>query len=458
MTLPIREPGVKPWLKHGLIKLTKLAEEINKSGHSVFSPSGSGMWLYCAGSLIPNMMEPDTSSFEAVEGTVAHAIGEEWLRSGARPSHLLDTKQVITEHGVTYEVVIDRVMFDYVEEYIEWCLYLPGEHYVETRVFFSELTPLANQSGTADHVACMPGKMVITDLKYGKGIQVFAEGNTQALLYALGFFLKYDPVYHFETIEIRIAQPRFNHFDTWEVSREYLLEFAEFVRERTASAWRLDAPRRPSEKACQWCRVKATCTALAKLADELVEGNIRAIGREYTHEELEAFAESVADGTYRVRPADVTKLSLEALAKIRPYRRLVESWYRSVDEHLERKALDGQKVPKMKLVEARTNRAFSDSEKAVSTLELWGLEHDDIFDTSMGSPAQLEEVLRNKLGLTKAQAVEVLAPYVSKPTGKPTLVADTDKRPELGDFEEHLWADDDGLWDEDEEEDDIFSL
>lgn len=457
MGLPIREPGAKPWRNYGLIGLAKLAEDINKSGHSVFSPSGSGMWLYCSGSLIPNMMEPDESSFEAVEGTVAHAVAEEWLRTGKRPSHLLNTKQVITEHGATYEVVIDRIMLDYVEEYVEWCLCLPGEHYVETRVFFSELTPLENQSGTADHVACMPGKMVITDLKYGKGVQVFAFENTQALLYALGFFLKYDPIYNFLEIEIRIAQPRFNHFDTWTVTRDELLEFAEYVKARTAAAWNLEAPRRPSEKACQWCRVKATCTALAKLADDLIEGNIKAIGREYSKDELDAFAESVEDGTYRVRPISVTQLSLEALAKVRPYRRLVESWYRSVDEHLERKALDGQKIPKMKLVESRTNRSFREPEAAVATLELWGLEHDDIFETSLGSPAQMEEKLRNKLGLTRAMAEEVLAPYVTKPPGKPTLVPETDKRPELNDFEENLWTDDDGLWDEDEEED-IFSL
>ena len=44
-------------------------------------------------------------------------------------------------------------------------------------------------------------------------------------------------------------------------------------------------------------------------------------------------------------------------------------WYRSVDEHLERKALDGQKIPKMKLVESRTNRSFREPEAAVATLK-----------------------------------------------------------------------------------------
>ena len=133
------------------------------------------MWLHCAGSLIANMMEEDSTSPEAAEGTAAHFVAETWLRSGRKPKELIGTVQVVEERGLRFEIPVTQVMMDYVQEYVDWCMFEPGEHYTETRVFFSELTPLPNQSGTADHAACQPGKLVITDLKYGKGIQVFAE-------------------------------------------------------------------------------------------------------------------------------------------------------------------------------------------------------------------------------------------------------------------------------------------
>lgn len=447
----IRKSGRKARLITNKTELARLAEEINKTGHSVFSPSGSAMWLHCAGSLIANMMEEDRTSPEAAEGTVAHSVAEEWLRAGKRPDHLIGTVQIVEERGFRFEIAITRVMMDYVQDYVDWCMFEDGEHYTETRVFFSEMTPLPNQSGTADHAACRPGKLVITDLKYGKGIQVFAEGNTQALIYALGFFLKYDGLYQFEEIEMRIAQPRLDHFDSWTVDREYLLDFAEFLKERAYAAWQPNAPRRPSEKSCQWCRVKADCVALARLQHALIEGNFKDIGREYTGEELEVFADWIGRGKYKVRPADVTRFTTEQLAKLRPYRRLVESWWRTMDENLERRALDGEKVPGMKLVESRTNREYADEAKAADLLILYGLEEDQIYTRKLLSPTQAEEVLRNELKLPKKVAHEVLERYVRKPAGKPTLAPLSDKRPELESYEENLW-DDEGMFDDDDDE------
>lgn len=434
--------------------LIALAEEINKSGHSAFSPSGSGMWLYCAGSLIPNMMAPDSSSFEAAEGTVAHELGEEWLKTGIKPLHRIGEVVTVNESdGKSYEITITRVMIDYVEEYVNWCRFLPGDHYVETRVYFSEYTPLANQSGTADHAACMPKRLVITDLKYGKGIQVFAYENSQALIYALAFFNKWDWKYHFEEIEIRICQPRLEHFDTWVIDREYLLQFGEFLRERTAACWKVDAPRRPSDKACQWCRVKSTCTALARLQNDLLAGNFSSIGREYSHDELEAFQESLTEGTYRLKAVDIHSLTNEQLVALMKYRRVMEHWWKSVEKTLEARALDGDKIPERKLVESRTNREFSKRDEAVEWLEMVGLDRSQIFETDMRSPAQIEEILRNELGYPKRLAAELIQSFVSKPSGRPTLVPLTDKRPEINSFEAELWDDDDGdMWDDDDED------
>lgn len=461
-------PGVDP-LAHlygdperAMRWLRDLAVEINKSGHSAFSPSGSAMWLSCSGSLIANMMEPDHCTYEAAEGTVAHEIAETWLRTGEPQYHRAgEIVEVVEHNGQRFQVPIDRVMLDYVLDYVLWCQDQPGEHYVETRVDFSRYTPIPNQSGTADHAACRPGKLVITDLKYGKGVQVFAVDNSQALIYALGFFHKYDHLYHFEEIEVRICQPRLNHFDVWSVTRDELLAFGEYVRERAARCWAINAPRRPTAKGCQWCRAKSTCVALAKMQDDLLEGRLSAIGKEYEADELEDFYQSLLDGTYKVRPIQVRKLTNEQLALLRPMRKNMESWWRSVEDTLETRALAGDKVPGMKLVEGRTDRKFKDEAEAAEWLKVIGLTDENITKVTMRSPAQIEDALINELGYTRSQAMSLIAGVVTKPQGRPTLVLNTDKRPALDDKEECYWdeddfdtststADDSDYWDDDE--------
>lgn len=421
--------------------------EYNASGHSIFGSSSSAMWLYCSGSLIANLMEPSGGSFEAAEGTVAHGIGEEWLRSGKRPTHLVGTTQRIIEkvRGVVqvFDILITNTMLDYVQQYVEWCQELPGDHFVETRVYFSEFMPIPKQGGTADHAACTPGRLIVTDFKYGKGIEVSVNGNTQGLLYALGFFLKYDHIYHFEEIEIRICQPRMVNWGIYIVTREELLEFAEFVKERAAAAWQVNAPRRASEKSCQWCSVKGDCAALLMTIDALMEGRWDDIDREYDVEEMDSYIDYMTKNHYRISLVNPKKLTPVQLAKIRPFRRLAESFFKSVDEAAERLALQGERIPGHKLVSSRSYRKYRDEDKAVELFELIGIDETVYRKTELVSPAEAEEIIRDALPkLPKAQIESLLATVTVKPDGKPTLALLTDKRPEYGSQYDDLLLDD----------------
>lgn len=422
-----------------------MAEAYNASGHSVFGPSSSAMWLYCAKSLIANMLEPDRSSFEAVEGTVAHGIAEQWQKSGKRPKHLIGTTIEHVENGETFYVEVTHSMMDFIEEYVDWCRDLDGDHYVETRVWFSEYTPIPNQGGTADHAACCPGKLVITDFKYGKGVDVHAEGNTQGLMYALGFFLLYDAQYHFEEIVIRICQPRLGIYETWTVSREYLLEFAEFLRERAAKAWNLNAPMRVTPKGCMWCKIKGRCPAMLRTMDALVEGRFADLDKEYSSEEIADLLASFENGKYRVTPMSTDRLTPKQMAKILPYRRLIESFFKSLDEHAERLALQGTEIPGHKLVESRSYRSFKNEDRAAETLRLIGLDDGEIFETSMRSPAQIEEAIREKFPHYPKKFIPLLIESdIDRPRGRPTLVLLSDKRPVFnGEFDDMALDDSD---------------
>lgn len=419
-----------------------------QGGHSIFAPSASAMWLTCAGSLIPNILADDTAGYEAAEGTVAHGVAEKYLDSGERPDHLIGTCETIEEHGQSFEIEIDASMVNYVEQYVDWCRYLPGDKHVEVRVDFSQLTPIPKQGGTADHIACEPGRLTITDLKYGTGVQVFAEGNTQALLYALGAFYKWDQEYDFEEVVIRIAQPRLDHFDVWVVQRDYLLQFAEYVRERASLAWQPNAPRKPSDKGCQWCKVRSTCGAVAALAHDLVEGVFDNLDADIPAEDIGYLKERLLDeeNPFGVSPPDVHTLNTEHMAKLYPFRKLIENFFKSVEDELERRAERGEEIPGYKLVEGRSNRKFNHTEpEIVDAVELmFGLDRSDLYEEVFTTPTKLESKLK-KAGYKAAELASYMPLLVYKPAGKPVLAPVTDKRPALNQLVDDTFEDLDEL-------------
>ena len=89
------------------------------AGHSIFSPSAAARWLACPGSLLPNLEAPDTSGVDAAIGTVAHHIGEGWLRYGHVPkAGWLANHEIHGSSGLT--VPVDQEMMDYVQQYVDW--------------------------------------------------------------------------------------------------------------------------------------------------------------------------------------------------------------------------------------------------------------------------------------------------------------------------------------------------
>lgn len=412
------------------------------SSHSIFAPSASAMWLTCAGSLIPNVLAKDSAGEDAAEGTVAHALGEQWLLDGKKPSSLLGTWEWVAEGERVFEIQRTHEMFDYVEMYVDWCADLPGDHYVETRVDFSSLTPIPNQGGTADHAACTPGRLVITDLKYGKSPEniVYAKNNTQAMLYALGFLFKTDWFYDFREIVIRIAQPRLDHFDEWVVSRDELMMFAGFVKERAARAWSLNAPRTPSPYGCKWCKVKATCLAYAKLQEDLLEGVFESVAREVMPAEMGDFEQRLERDDVFASKASPNDLDTASLTTLLGYRPMAEKWWKAVEAEVVRRALDGNIDPRRKFVASRSNRVFMDAGKAKQQLLDAGLPREKIVSEKLVSPSQAEKLLR-EYGFGKPKIAELLQGLVLKPPGKPVLVPVEDRRPALVDISEDVFRD-----------------
>lgn len=429
------------------------AEEIAKrmaSGHSVFSPSAAEMTMTCAGSLVPNILADDVQTYEAAEGTVAHALAEEWLKTGERPDQWIG----YTEDVKGFEIEITEEMLGFVEDFVTGCEEeaAKAEHaYAERRVDISHLTPIPDQGGTLDHCAFRWQHVTITDLKYGKE-PVFAfyidEGkiNKQLAVYASGIFREWDWLYNFQTITLRICQPRLPYvWSEHTITRDELLDFEDFARERWALAWQPDAPRTPSIKGCRWCKIRATCPALYLfMAEDLdvfenhdaIEAKDMVIDAEYTVVEMEAANERILD-EFEPSPfpklPDPPALSTAALAKLLRYRKFMENFFNAVSaELLHRAVSDEEDIPWWKLVESRTRRKMvEDEEHIVETLEAQGLKRRDIYKTVMKSPAELERTLHTKRKIKLADAKRLLEPLTVKPPGQKTLAPTSDNRAAL---------------------------
>lgn len=438
----------------------------SKNGHSIFAPSAAASWLTCSGSLLVNARAGDTAGFDAAQGTVAHHVAEVWNKTGQRPDYLIGTRVVERAGGADHVIKITEDMLYHVGRFVEWCRELPGDHYFEQRVDLSELTPIPS-GGTADHFACEHGRLVISDLKYGTGVRVYAERNPQAMLYAAGAFMEWDWVYGFRTITIRIAQPRLDVFEVWECSREELLQFMEYVKVRAVAAWNEDAPRAPSKKACRFCAGEATCPArlneLNSIVDEIFETDdddlapeddqARGPGKEYPAEALQKVAEAateLAHNAGRLAGTTIPELSTRQLAFVLTVRRQIESFLKAAAETLLDRAERGEEIPWHKLGDGRKKRGWKDRAEAIAFIEsTWGLPEHEIAPPTLVTPAKAEKLIRAKHPRAKPREVkDALARVISEFAGKRTLMPLKDDRPDvddllLEDFDEETEEDDD---------------
>lgn len=422
------------------IDLTQLAKSRDGTGHSIFGPSGSSLYLNCAGGLIANLLHDDDAGEDAAYGTVAHSVTEIWAKEGkAAAKALIGKSQTVVNGKTKYKIEIDAEMLSYVRDCIDFVSMEPGLHMYENHVTFSNLTPIPNQGGTADCIIIQKKKMIVADWKFGKGVQVFAEQNTQLMLYAYGAFLLYGVDYDIEEIELRIAQPRLDHFDTWTISSKQLLEFAKWAKERMYAAWVPNAPRTPGVKQCQFCRAKPTCAAHLKFHEKVMTNVFEDLGEPITEEEITEMRDDLKHGAL-FSPKPIQELTTADMAVLLPFRGMIERWWDSLANEVLRRAESGENIPGYKMVESRSRRKFKSVNKTVQALAECGLSRADLITEQIASPAEVERILKGR-GFAAKEIPDILAPLVSKPPGNPTLAPVSDKRDAIGDRHSDAFSD-----------------
>ena len=351
--------------------------------HASLGASNAHRWLECAGSVKAEKGLPNTSSPFAIEGTKAHDLGEQVLTAS---DSLLDTFE-------------DQEMAEYVRVYTDYVRSLcitSDMILIEERVDYSAWVP--GGFGTADAIVLNGDTLHVVDLKYGMGVQVFAENNPQGMLYALGAYAQVKSTKSIRKVVITIVQPRLDHISEWEISIKDLLIWAEWVSKRAVLTQSDNAIRTPGEKQCRFCKAKHRCAALLKHTEDILLADFDDI------EELPG----------------VETLTDTQISKILDAKSLIEGWMNSISKHVTEKLESGQGFPGYKLVEGRSVRRWYDEEEAKLQLREI-MDPDKVTISKVISPTQAQKIL----GAKRKGEIDNM---VVKPTGKPTLVKESDKR------------------------------
>lgn len=389
--------------------------------HAKLSASGSDRWINCAGSVKAESRYKNTSSPYADEGTLAHEIGDRTLKSRMDANIFLDKtlKELkINIKSFKPDHKIDEDMVKNVQEYVDYIRAHEGPNttlYTEERVDFSNVVP--DGFGTMDAAVLdfNTGICHIFDLKYGKGVPVYATDNNQGKMYALGFYNELAFLGVIKSFKIHIVQPRIFNYSSWEISVEELLEFATFVKEKAKLALSDDAPRTPGTKQCQWCKAKGDCKALMKFTEELVRV------------EFDEFDEAPLQ--------DINIMTKEEMLKVLDNVDLIFNWAKEIELRAYNMLMNGEDFPERKIVEGTSNRVLIETaEKEIVQI----LGDKESYDKKLIGLGDLEKKLRKKLGKEFSKKVKSsdgeeititkMDQLTVKPKGKLIMVPESDKR------------------------------
>lgn len=389
--------------------------------HAILAPSAASRWLACTPSARLEEQMPQQDTAYTREGTLAHAVAEEMLKLYLKLDadtvydsdeflELMQEEQNRTpfryihedcaQEGLDFLDMAETVYEGYVRIVMEKYLTAKAEDpeavlLIEQKLKLSEYVPAG--FGSSDSIIIWNDTCDVNDLKYGKGLRVDAEDNKQMMLYALGALCGPCELYNIRTVRMSILQPRLNHASTAEMQASGLLDWAKNVLRPAALQAFEGEGRLVTGPHCQFCRAAPRCRALLEKAQ----------------------AETAK--TSAPEMLDISELG-DALQAAD----VLKNWAKKLEEHCLMLALEGTAIPGYKIVEGRSLRTIKDQPAAIGRLLDAGFSAEDVC-----RPQELKTITDLEKLLRKGAFNDLLGDLVIKPQGKPTLVPQSDKRPEF---------------------------
>ncbi len=222
--------------------------------------------------------------------------------------------------------------------------------------------------------------------------------------YALGALELFDGIYDIDSVRMAIYQPRRENVSVCVMGKDELLRWAEGeLKEKARLAYAGEGEFCAGEH-CRFCKAKAVCRKRAEYNLELAKYDF----------EMPATLEDDEIAAILVKADELA------------------AWAADVKEFALQQALSGVKYAGFKVVAGRSNRKYTDEKAVADTVSKAGY---DPYEPKLLGITAMEKLLGKK------KFAEILKGLVEKPQGKPALVPESDKRPELNTAQEDFKED-----------------
>jgi len=462
------------------------------NNHARLSPSDSKRWTQCLASIAfqeanAHRVRKDSGSTYSDAGTEAH----EWAAKVLMNECAIDDVPEIGSYGDDLRI--------HVKDYVDHCKTQVGEgarltsiaaraaeaegaellgvdpetpdhaYFVEEQV---SLFYQSEQTGTADFIGIVAKNGVVErfvsrDLKFGAGVLVTNDLNSQLAIYVYSAIKMLESVYTFgpdTLIDLAVYQPRHREgaeqkpwvitladLSTfcWDIEHHAIAarEGANKVREKIGSPGRDVSPEEILEAApglrfypqegdggsCRWCRCKAFCPKrLSAMCEDMDTPHLSA-------EDLLACMPDLEKQELKLPIEDRVVLTGERLGLpvltdeylVTLYRRAkgIKKFLEDIEDYLEGRLLDGEEVPGIQLTMGREgNRAWANEAEAETFLKGQGLKIEERFDFKLKSPSAIEKALSEKLKTVKRTATRFQS-LITRSSARRVISLADDKRP-----------------------------
>jgi hypothetical protein len=349
-------------------------------------------------------MYPATETEFTREGTLAHEVAEatvDWWDAATEIKSIygdfgayLDFKVTEINRGeITAEMILCAEAYrDYIQELIhdDSAVVL-----LEQRLDFSPWVP--DGFGTGDCIIIQGNRLDVVDYKYGQGVAVSAEGNSQMMLYGLGALNDFGDIYEIHEVGMHIFQPRLNNISAEVLEVEALRFWGDKVVKPIAELASEGKGDYCSGEHCRFCPHAGQCPTLS--ADCMKVVNL---------------------GTGKDA---VPAMAPWMISDILKQESMITSWLKAVKERALSQMLSGEQIPGFKVVEGRGSREWSETFAVIDTLAIEGYSKAQIMtEPELLSPAAMEK------SIGKKKVAELLAELIVTKPGNPTIAPESDKR------------------------------
>jgi hypothetical protein len=236
--------------------------------------------------------------------------------------------------------------------------------------------PAFSLQGTADVVGISQDKLIIADLKTGRG---YVDADSEQMkIYALGALMNNSQ--RPTQVEFQIIQPHHGEVRKHTMTTQELVDWEHYIlTPAIENALNPAFPPVPSDSACQYCAAKTICPAQANMVEVV----------------------------HSAPPVEV--LTEEQISVLLTKFDMVEDYIKAVKDHALKRMESGAVIAGWQLAPKRALRSWTSEEEARKQLLFLGLTPDQITKTELITPAQADKLIPKAL----KDAIEPLTSRIS---------------------------------------------